>query len=142
MRISLFCGLSKATAAAGLILILAALSGCGTPQPGRERAEDAQQELGDTIPNTVMVRLSEHQIDMPTNIPAGLTEFRVTNTGSEPHSFRITGQGVDEGIVNPIEQNNSAAVRVQLAPGRYEIICPIQSHPEKGMRVQINVTQQ
>jgi uncharacterized cupredoxin-like copper-binding protein len=142
MRFPFFCAnRSKAVPAAVLILVVG-LAACGSPQPGRERAEDAQDEIGDTIPNTVMVRLSEHQIDMPTNIPPGLTEFRVTNTGTEPHSFRIQGQGVDEGIVNPLEQNNSGVVRVDLRPGRYEIICPIQAHPEKGMRVEINVAEQ
>jgi uncharacterized cupredoxin-like copper-binding protein len=128
-------------APAVMALLVFGLTGCGSPQPGRERAEDVEHKIGDTIPNTVMVRLSEHEIDMPTNIPPGLTEFRITNTGTEPHSFRIRGQGIDEGIVNPIEQNNSGVVRVNLSPGRYEIICPIQAHPEKGMRMEINVAE-
>jgi plastocyanin len=58
----------------------------------------------------------------------------VTNVGSAPHTFTITGKGID--VVNSPGQSQSATI--DLAPGTYEFIC--RFHVSQGMKGTLTVT--
>jgi plastocyanin len=58
----------------------------------------------------------------------------VTNVGSAPHTFTITGKGID--VVNSPGQSQS--VTINLAPGTYQFIC--RFHVNLGMKGTLNVT--
>src|SRR5262245_38808518 len=89
--------------------------------------------------NTVNVTLSEYKIDMPTTLPAGPTTFKVTNTGSKKHTFKIEGNGIEEKLKSDLKERESGTIRVDLKPGTYKVTCPVMDHTDKGMALEIKV---
>ncbi len=89
--------------------------------------------------DAVKVTLSEFKIDMPTTLPAGSTTFEVSNTGEFPHNMDIEGEGVDEKLAENLEGGQSGTLTVDLKPGTYTVYCPVGSHREKGMELELTV---
>ena len=88
----------------------------------------------------VAVSLTEFMIDMPTDLSAGPTSFEVTNDGAFPHGFEVEGQGVEAALEANLEPGQSATLEVDLGAGAYEIYCPVGTHADQGMRVELTVT--
>jgi uncharacterized cupredoxin-like copper-binding protein len=88
----------------------------------------------------VAVTLTEFTIDMPTELPAGPTTFTVTNDGEFPHSIEIEGEGVEAALEANLEPGDSGTLEVDLAPGTYEVYCPVGNHAEQGMTLELTVT--
>ena len=88
---------------------------------------------------TVMVSLMEFAIDMPSELPAGPTTFEVTNNGTIEHNFEVEGQGIEEELPENLPPGASGTLTVDLAPGTYEVYCPIGNHADEGMRVELTV---
>lgn len=135
------------TAAAGLALLLA-LGACADS----DRAE-VETTAGDTAATTerepaispegsgVDVGLTEFTIDMPHELPAGSTTFRVTNAGTIPHNIEIEGQGIERELERNLSAGQGGTLTVELEPGTYEVYCPVADHAERGMRLELTVTE-
>ena len=89
--------------------------------------------------DTVEVTLTEHAIQMPSSIPSGSTTFKVTNEGTEEHSFEIEGQGVEEALTANLQPGDSTTLTADLQAGTYTAYCPVGNHREMGMQTQVNV---
>ena len=91
--------------------------------------------------NTVLVSLTEFEIDMPDSIPAGPTTFEVTNNGTVEHNFEVEGQGVEEELETNLQPGETGTLEVDLQPGTYEIYCPVADHEGQGMSLTLTVTE-
>lgn len=98
----------------------------------------------DTIerPNSIEVDLDEYGISMPDTIPAGRTEFLVSNDGGEEHNFEIEGQGIEQEFAQHLKPGETQTMLVDLTPGTYEIYCPVEDHADRGMRMTLTVTEE
>lgn len=87
----------------------------------------------------VPVTLSEHKIDMPTQIAPGKTAFVVRNAGKHEHSFEIEGAGLDKKFILAVDPNQTKTLHAELAPGTYKVRCPMKGHEAKGMEAMLTV---
>jgi plastocyanin len=88
----------------------------------------------------VAVSLTEFAIDMPTELPAVPTTFAITNNGTVEHNFEVEGQGIEEELEMNLAPGESGTLELDLAPGTYEVYCPVGNHAEQGMEVELTVT--
>jgi uncharacterized cupredoxin-like copper-binding protein len=102
--------------------------------------EGAADEAADV--NVVGVRLSNFAIDMPTELPAGPTQFNITSLGPAPHNFVIEGNGISERLEANLDPQRTGQLTVDLQPGTYTIFCPVGEggHRAQGMEVTLTVT--
>lgn len=116
---------------------------CGVIAPALEGGTPAASPAaaGDTAEaNAVSVLLTEFTIDMPAEIPAGPTTFEISNAGTIEHSFEIEGQGIEEELEQNLQPGETQTLELDLAPGTYEIYCPVDEHADKGMEMELTVT--
>jgi hypothetical protein len=73
-------------------------------------------------------------------VPTGPVAFTVTNGGSIPHAFEVEGHGIER-ETPLIQPGASATLTLTLAPGTYEIYCPVgeDSHKKLGMETYLKV---
>ncbi len=64
---------------------------------------------------------------------AGVHAFRLVNDGGTEHALEIEGEGTEVGTER-IGPGESAEIRVELAPGTYQIYCPVGNHRDMGMK--------
>jgi plastocyanin len=86
-------------------------------------------------------RLSEWKVELSTpTMAAGIVRFTVVNVGSIPHAFEIEGQGIEK-ETPVIQPGASATLTMSLAPGTYEVYCPVgaDSHKNLGMDTHLTV---
>lgn len=94
-----------------------------------------------TEPAPVEATLSEWTVRLSNaTVPAGPVTFTVTNSGSIPHALEIEGQGTEQ-QTPLIQPGTSATLTLTLAPGTYEIYCPVgeDSHKKLGMETHLKV---
>lgn len=111
------------------ILVAACVPGSeseGTPPPG------------DFL---VRVTLTEHEIEVPAEVPAGELTFELSNEGDQVHGFAVEGEGIDETLTTDVQPGATEAVTIELAPGTYTVWCPIGDHRQRGMEAQIEITE-
>jgi uncharacterized cupredoxin-like copper-binding protein len=117
------------------------VTGLATPD-----AADADMTDADATPavsamgESVAVSLMEFAIDMPTELPAGPTTFEITNDGTIEHNFEVEGQGIEEELPENLAPGATGTLTVDLAPGTYEVYCPVGNHADQGMRLELTVT--
>jgi uncharacterized cupredoxin-like copper-binding protein len=87
----------------------------------------------------VDVTLSEYKIDMPTSLKPGKTAFVVKNAGKKKHNFEVKGNGIDQKFINNLEPSETKVLHVQLKRGTYDVTCPVDLHPMKGMTIKVTV---
>jgi uncharacterized cupredoxin-like copper-binding protein len=102
-----------------------------------ESAKDAVTPDADA--RKVDVRLIEHEIEMPKQLPAGKTAFVVKNAGKAKHNFEIQGQGLDKKFWMSVDPAESKTLHVDLKPGTYKVFCPVGDHEEHGMKLELKV---
>lgn len=135
------------------VAVVAALSGCSAgaaPLPPQ--------------PATVEVTMRDHAfaVEPEPPVPAGRVVFRAHNAGQAPHELAVVdipddptpsagtqGQGrrqvvLTVGIVHARPPGEGGAVAVDLAPGRYALVCLVRdedgvTHAEHGQRVNFEV---
>ena len=139
-------------ARAGLAAVAVMLGACRSTPPG---------------PNVVTVTAHDFAFEAPAEIPAGLTTFRLVNTGPSLHHLQLIkledGKTADDYIAalkaggppprwaslqggpNPPEPGSSASATVELEPGSYAMICFVPGadgipHLFKGMTHPFKVT--
>jgi len=92
-------------------------------------------------PATVSATLSEWSIGLSeATVPAGPITFTATNNGTIPHAFEVEGKGTEKETAL-IQPGASATLTLTLAPGTYEIYCPVgeDSHKKLGMETHLTV---
>src|ERR1041385_4402884 len=87
----------------------------------------------------VDVTLTEHHIDMPTDLKAGKTAFVVKDDGKKNHNFEIEGEGVNKKFLTDLSPGQTKVLHVNLEPGHYPVFCPEDGHREKGMHAKVAV---
>ncbi|HEV2129014.1 MAG TPA: cupredoxin domain-containing protein [Thermomicrobiales bacterium] len=92
------------------------------------------------VAGMVQVELTEFEIRMPRELPAGQTTFEVTNVGSIEHNFEVEGQGIEREFEQNLQPSETKTMTVDLEPGTYEVYCPVGNHAEQGMRLELTVT--
>ncbi len=67
--------------------------------------------------------------------PAGRDTFALQNTGRFPHNVHIEGNGVSVDVKpdGPVDGGQTFSGAVTLAPGTYDVWCPVGNHREQGM---------
>lgn len=137
-------------AAAVLLVATVAASGCIDESDDRQAAQP--EAHGDTSGSasepaahaeSVAAVLSEWAITLsPSSVDAGTITFEVRNDGSEAHAFEIEGGG-EEWRTDEVAPNGTATLSVALAPGTYNIYCPLDSggeaHADRGMKTTLRV---
>jgi uncharacterized cupredoxin-like copper-binding protein len=87
----------------------------------------------------VDVTLSEYKIDMPTSLKPGKTAFVVKNAGKKKHNFEVKGNGTDQKFISNLAPSETKVLHVQLKRGTYDVTCPVDLHPMKGMTTKVTV---
>ena len=141
----------------GALAIAALATGaCRAPQPAG------------TSSNTVTVIAKDFSFELPSQIPAGLTTFKLVNRGPSLHHVQLirleegkTGDdflaalkaggpppawAIPAGGPNPPEPGDTATTAVDMKPGNYVLVCFIPSadgvpHLMKGMTHALTVTE-
>jgi uncharacterized cupredoxin-like copper-binding protein len=89
----------------------------------------------------VPVAMTEFHLQLPTeNLAPGTYTFTAMNDGKIVHAIEIDGPGVSDqrtpGVVQP---GGSSQLTVTLAPGTYEMYCPVGNHKAEGMDTHFTV---
>jgi len=98
-----------------LCVILAALpllAGCGTQAGSQPEGRE------------VKVSINDQAIELPDGLSAGMTTFTVTNTGSMPHGFAITGPTGEMKLEKILAPGESGTLKVGLDTGTYRVYSP------------------
>jgi LPXTG-motif cell wall-anchored protein len=68
-------------------------------------------------------------------VAAGRDTFALQNSGRFPHNVHIEGNGVSVDVKpdGPVAGGDSFSGAVTLAPGAYDVWCPVGNHREQGM---------
>jgi plastocyanin len=125
------------------------------PNTGRERMEtegaasDPARTGGSGVvsadptedPKAVVVKLSEYDVRMPTILTPGSHLFTVTNEGKEAHGLTVEGNGTSVSAPTPVQPGETQALPVDLAPGTYKVFCPLDGHRDRGMSVDVTVSE-
>ncbi len=88
----------------------------------------------------VDVLLDEYTITMPASIHAGSIAFVIKNKGDYDHNFRITGDAVDQKLGADLKTGDVVVLTLELKPGSYTIIDPVQDFATVGMKRDLTVT--
>ena len=121
------------TCALGRILAGENASRLWAPTPSTADANPSSAE------QTVEVRLSEYRIEMPLQLRAGRTLFKVTNVGKMFHSFEIEGIGIEKETESGVDVDQTTTLELDLEPGAYEVYCPVRGHKKAGMSLKVQV---
>lgn len=114
-----------------------ATPGADVPQASPAASPEASPVAGG---NEVEVALTEFEIQMPSELPAGQTVFIISNTGEFPHNFEIEGNGIEMELEENLQGGEQGTLTVDLQAGTYEIYCPVGDHADQGMRLELTVT--
>ena len=87
----------------------------------------------------VDVTMTEYKFNMPTDLKPGKTAFVVKNAGKRKHNFEIKGAGVDRKFQKNLAPNETRVLHVVLERGSYDVTCPVDFHPQKGMKTTVTV---
>lgn len=109
----------------------------GTPAP------PPAATVAESIAGNVTARLNEWRIELSRDtVRAGEVTFQVINRGTMPHALEVEGGGIEE-ETEPIAPGANATLSLDLAPGKYEIYCPVEEdglvHAQRGMRTTLHV---
>lgn len=143
--------------AVSIMVLLAAACGDADTLPETDGLESdapalesgaAQPADGTTLPPddadlaAVEATLAEWSVTLSQDsVPAGALAFNVRNTGSMVHRFEVEGNG-EEWASEDINPGDEVTMSLNLAPGVYEVYCPIedgQSHQARGMTTTLRV---
>jgi plastocyanin len=67
---------------------------------------------------------------------AGASRWTLQNVGERPHNVHIEGNGISMDVKSdgtPVMAGQTFTGTVNLAPGRYEVWCPVGNHRDQGM---------
>jgi plastocyanin len=73
------------------------------------------------------------------SLQAGGYTFEVQNQGQIQHDLTIDGDGVKGAKTPLIAAGKSAALPVELKPGKYTFFCSVPGHEQAGMKLEVTV---
>ena len=115
-----------------LTLALLAGAGCGG---GRDQDGTRGPAAKVAAGGPFVVTAREYALE-PGNVVVagpGPLHLRLRNSGSLPHDVRVQSGDRDLGGTDSIPGGKSATAIVDLAPGRYRILCTVGDHAQLGM---------
>lgn len=107
--------------------------------PVTESSRDSPGNRVTSAPLQIAVDLTEYAINMPEVLTPGPQQLQITNHGEREHGFAIEGGAVHQHLASNLTKGATATLDVDLAPGTYEVYCPVEGHKAKGMRRTITV---
>ena len=143
------------------------LTGCRADRPATDDTAGAGADVAGAARSVVTITAADYTFDAPSEIPAGVTTFRLVNRGPELHHVQLVklseGKTADDflaalkaggpppawatmaGGPNPPNTGGTAVTTVALEPGNYAMLCFIPSadgvpHVMKGMVKPLTVT--
>jgi uncharacterized cupredoxin-like copper-binding protein len=73
-------------------------------------------------------------------VKSGNVTFNLKNDGQVTHSLEIEDvDGQDKELEGSVSPGSDGTLAVNLAPGKYDFYCPIDSHKQMGMTGEITV---
>ena len=142
----------SAFAAVGLAVLALGAAGCGgddnndggsASAPAAPPTTQTQEKTTSAAAggaSTIGVGATEFKFNPSTlTAKAGEVTIDLKNTGAAPHALEIEGKGVEE-KTNVINGGQSATLKVNLKPGKYEFYCPVDGHRQQGMEGTLTVT--
>ncbi len=67
-------------------------------------------------------------------VPAGRLILQVKNIGEDEHDLRVKGpNGVARAETGVVEPGDLGRITIRLAQGRYQYVCTVADHAERGM---------
>jgi plastocyanin len=131
----------RARALTGLALLVAlagvACSKSSTPSatPGTSASPGTSTTGGAASTKSIVQGANGQLVFFPSSVSVKTgTTLTIQNVGSVPHTFTISGQGVD--VTNDTGQTHQ--VTISLSPGTYPFIC--RFHESSGMTGTLTVT--
>jgi hypothetical protein len=112
-----------------------------TPIVGLTLALGSESALASPAPRVVKVELYEWKVELePATVRSGPVRFTIENHGSIPHAFEVEGHGFEKSAPQ-IAAGASGTLDATLAPGTFEVYCPIGngSHKMLGMKTRLVV---
>jgi hypothetical protein len=89
---------------------------------------------------TVDVKITDNEIQMPRIVPSGDVEFRITNAGTRDHSMKVVGSGI-EIESSDVPPGETGSLKMAIPPGAgFNVFCEVGDHTarEKGAVVKVN----
>ena len=123
------------------VVIGLALAGCGSSPASPQATAQGSPSTHISGP-VVVVTLRDFQI-VPASltVPAGTSNFEVTNVGATPHNFTIRdAAGKTVAATRTLDQNQSQVLTVELTAPTYGFLCSQPGHASLGMTGMITVT--
>ncbi len=125
--------------ASALLALTLLVTACGGGDDDDDDAGDAAGTTPAAEGQTVNVTLTEFRIEMPSSVPAGPVSFVVTNQGAVEHNFEVEGEGLEEEFDENLKPGETKTLTLDLAPGTYEVYCPVGNHEDQGMMTELAV---
>ena len=116
------------------------------------------QQAGAPAGSQVIVEMTDYKVTVNVaSVKAGSTKIGVRNLASQMHSFEVlktdlphdklpidgvSAKAKEDGKVGGIESiapGGSASVTLDLAPGKYVLICNVAGHYQLGMHISFTV---
>ena len=89
----------------------------------------------------VTAALTEFRIALSqTTFTPGTYTFVAVNSGRDVHSLEIDGPGVDNQKTANLQPGQTANLTVTFQSGSYDVFCPVDSHKELGMNLELQVS--
>ncbi len=141
----------QSVALAGAVLgALAVLAACGssddsagssapltTPPASTSSASSSPAAKG----TTVTVKETEYKLTLSqSTFTPGTYTFTAENDGGTTHALEIEGPGIEEQQTDNLAPGASGSLTVTLQSGKYELYCPVDSHKDRGMEMDITVS--
>jgi hypothetical protein len=89
---------------------------------------------------SIDVSLREWAIDMPAKAKAGIVTFTITNDGTKPHSFDLSGNGIEIYLDAPLKPGQTGSLSANLPPGTYTVISPYGDGADVQQGMTTNLT--
>ncbi|MGT2531804.1 plastocyanin/azurin family copper-binding protein [Streptomyces nojiriensis] len=126
----------RALAAGALAGVLA---GCGAGGSGGHSGASAPPPATGAGVTRVTADLTDFHIALSrTTFAPGAYAFVAKNDGRHDHALEIEGPS-GEHLTKTLSPGASDTVTVTLAPGSYEVYCPVDGHRDLGMKTEITV---
>jgi plastocyanin len=93
-------------------------------------------------PNSTLRVIAEEYSFDPARVDvsgAGQLTIRLRNAGSLAHNLKLTRNDETIGGTPTFPGGETRSGRVNLEPGRYEMVCTVGDHAELGMRGELEV---
>jgi hypothetical protein len=118
--------------AAGVLILVPMIGRADDDSPG-QKAKDVIRGIREGIRDAIHddsqsadvdVSLATTHMGMPTRVDAGEVTFKVTNVGTEPRAFKISGPGLERYFTEPLPPGERKKMTVYLEPGVYKVEAP------------------